>query len=99
MEAAGLSDRVTVVERDYRELDGTLHQDRVDRDARGDRRDSSRPFFDACDRLLAPGGRACIQTILVPDERFPRYRTNEDWIERYVFPGCLIPSSRASTSA
>src|SRR6185369_10878961 len=54
-------------------------------------------FFATCDRLLAPGGSACIQTILVPDERFPRYRATPDWIERYVFPGCLIPSLAAIT--
>ena len=58
-----------------------------------------RPFFAACERLLVPCGRACIQTILVPDERFRRYRANVDWIERYVFPGCLIPSLGALTSA
>ena len=61
-------------------------------------------FFAACDRLLAAGGRACIQSILIPDHRFDRYRRSPDWIERYVFPGCLIPSlaeltrSMASTS-
>ena len=53
------------------------------------------PFFATCDRLLAPGGRACIQTILVPDERLSRYRSSPDWIERHVFPGCLIPSRAA----
>ena len=33
-----------------------------------------------------------MQSILVPDERWPRYRSTPDWIERHVFPGCLIPS-------
>jgi len=60
-------------------------------------------FFGAVDRLLAPGGVACIQTILVPDRRWDRYRKTPDWIERYVFPGCLIPSlgaiRRATASA
>ena len=49
-------------------------------------------YFEAIDRLLAPGGVACVQTILIPDERWERYRRSPDWIERYVFPGCLIPS-------
>ena len=34
-----------------------------------------KPFFAACDRLLAPDGLACIQAILVPDER-SRYRAS-----------------------
>ena len=56
-------------------------------------------FFAALDRLLVPGGRACVQTILVPDQRWPRYRATPDWIERHVFPGCLIPSLEAITTA
>jgi cyclopropane-fatty-acyl-phospholipid synthase len=40
-----------------------------------------------------------VQTILVPDTRFPRYRTSVDWIERYIFPGCLIPSLAALREA
>ena len=86
-------ERITIVERDFRELD-ELHQDRVDRDARGDRRKLWK-LFAACDSLLAPDGLACIQAILVLDERFSRYRASPDWIERHIFPGCLIPSRAA----
>ena len=53
-------------------------------------------FFDAVDRLLVPGGRACVQTILIPDERWPRYRKTPDWIERHVFPGVSSRRSRPS---
>jgi cyclopropane-fatty-acyl-phospholipid synthase len=97
--AAGLGDRVAIVERDFRELDGTFTKIASIEmlEAVGER--LWRPFFAACERLLVPGGRACIQTILVPDERFRRYRANVDWIECYVFPGCLIPSLGALTSA
>jgi len=96
---AGLGDRVEVVERDFRELAGTYTKivSIEMLEAVGER--LWQPFFAACDRLLAPGGQACIQTILVPDERFARYRTGADWVERYVFPGCLIPSLAALRSA
>jgi cyclopropane-fatty-acyl-phospholipid synthase len=56
-------------------------------------------YFEAIDRLLEPDGVACIQTILVPDDRWDRYRKAPDWIEQYVFPGCLIPSLTALTQA
>ena len=97
--AAGLGDRVEIVERDFRELEGTYAKIASIEmlEAVGER--LWRPYFATCERLLVPGGRACIQTILVPDERFRRYRANVDWIERYVFPGCLIPSLGALTSA
>jgi cyclopropane-fatty-acyl-phospholipid synthase len=56
-------------------------------------------YFETIDRLLEPEGLACVQTILVPDDRWDRYRKAPDWIERYVFPGCLIPSLGALTRA
>jgi cyclopropane-fatty-acyl-phospholipid synthase len=56
-------------------------------------------YFAVIDRVLAPGGRAAVQTILVPDQRWERYRRSPDWIERYVFPGCLIPSLESLTRA
>jgi cyclopropane-fatty-acyl-phospholipid synthase len=96
---AGLEERITILEEDYR-----LHQGEYSSiasiemiEAIGERQFPT--FFAACDRLLAPGGLACVQTILVPDDRFERYRSAPDWIERYVFPGCLIPSLTALTTA
>jgi cyclopropane-fatty-acyl-phospholipid synthase len=102
--AAGLEHLIEIVEQDYR-----LHRGSYTKiasiemiEAIGLRQFPV--FFAACDRLLAAGGRACIQSIFIPDHRFDRYRRSPDWIERYVFPGCLIPSlaeltrSMASTS-
>ena len=42
-----------------------------------------------CDRLLAPGGRACIQSTLIPDHRWNRYRRSPDWIERIDYAETL----------
>jgi cyclopropane-fatty-acyl-phospholipid synthase len=56
-------------------------------------------YFATIDRVLARGGRAAVQTILVPEQRWDRYRKTPDWIERYIFPGCLIPSLAALTDA
>jgi cyclopropane-fatty-acyl-phospholipid synthase len=90
--AAGLADRVTILEQDYR-----LHDGRYTKvasiemlEAIGDRQFGT--FFATIDRVLEPAGIACVQTILIPDDRWERYRKTPDWIERYVFPGCLIPS-------
>ncbi len=97
--AAGLGDRVEIVEEDYRAHRGTYSKiasiEMVE--AIGERQFPT--FFAACDRLLARGGRACVQAILIPDHRFDRYRRSPDWIERYVFPGCLLPSLAALTAA
>lgn len=92
---AGLAERITVVERDFRELEGTFTKIASIEMLEAIGEKLWKPFFATCDRLLAPGGRACIQTILVPDERLARYRSSPDWIERHIFPGCLIPSRAA----
>jgi cyclopropane-fatty-acyl-phospholipid synthase len=96
---AGLSDRVRILEQDYRQVEGRFTKIASIEmlEAIGEKQYET--YFAACDRLLAPGGRACIQTILVPDARWDRYRKTPDWIERYVFPGCLIPSLGALTQA
>jgi cyclopropane-fatty-acyl-phospholipid synthase len=83
---------VEIVEQDYREVEGRFSKVASIEmlEAIGERQFGA--FFATIDRVLQPGGLACVQTILVPDRRWARYRKTPDWIERYVFPGCLIPS-------
>lgn len=96
---AGLSDRVEILLKDYRDLKGSFsHIASIEMlEAIGHR--ELPVFFRACDRLLAPGGMACIQTIAVPDQTYERYRRGNDWIREYVFPGALIPSLEAVSRA
>ena len=47
---------------------------------------------------LRPGGRACIQTITIADERFERYRTQSDFIQQYIFPGGMLASPSRFTA-
>jgi cyclopropane-fatty-acyl-phospholipid synthase len=94
---AGLD--VRILEEDYRVHEGTYTKVASIEmlEAIGERQFPT--YFEAIDRLLEPDGVACIQTILVPDDRWDRYRKAPDWIEQYVFPGCLIPSLTALTQA
>jgi cyclopropane-fatty-acyl-phospholipid synthase len=52
-------------------------------------------YFQAVNRLLKPGGRACIQTITIADRLFDRYVRNTDFIQQYIFPGGCLPSPSA----
>jgi cyclopropane-fatty-acyl-phospholipid synthase len=49
-------------------------------------------FFSRVRELLADGGRAAIQTITIAEETFEHYRSNPDFIQRYIFPGGMLPS-------
>jgi cyclopropane-fatty-acyl-phospholipid synthase len=49
-------------------------------------------YFECIARNLKPGGRACVQTIVIADELFERYRKGTDFIQQYIFPGGMLPS-------
>ena len=49
-------------------------------------------YFQAIARLLKPGGRACIQSIVIDDALFDRYAQSTDFIQQYIFPGGFLPS-------
>ncbi|MFJ7203863.1 class I SAM-dependent methyltransferase [Streptomyces sp. NPDC098789] len=52
-------------------------------------------YFGALDRLLAPGGRVALQAITMPHDRMLATRTTYTWIQKYIFPGGMLPSVRA----
>jgi cyclopropane-fatty-acyl-phospholipid synthase len=91
----GLSQKVEVLLRDYRELDG-LYDKLVSIEmieAVGHRYLDT--FFDRCGRLLRPGGSMLLQSITVADQLYHRHRKDVDFIKRYIFPGSSLPSVTA----
>ncbi len=51
-------------------------------------------YFEKIYSSLKPGGSAVIQAILIDDCRFEEYRSGVDFIQRYIFPGGMLPSDR-----
>ncbi|RYF43106.1 MAG: class I SAM-dependent methyltransferase [Comamonadaceae bacterium] len=51
-------------------------------------------YFRAMHRLLKPGGRACIQSIVIDDALWNRYVQSTDFIQQYIFPGGCLPCPR-----
>lgn len=49
-------------------------------------------YFGTLHRLLKPGGRACVQSIVINDRLFDRYVRGTDFIQQYIFPGGCLPS-------
>lgn len=49
-------------------------------------------YFSHVHRLLKPGGKACIQAIVIDDKLFDRYVQGTDFIQQYIFPGGCLPS-------
>jgi cyclopropane-fatty-acyl-phospholipid synthase len=51
-------------------------------------------YFATVSRLLKPGGRACVQSIVIDDALFDRYVESTDFIQQYIFPGGCLPCPR-----
>src|SRR6201996_6798096 len=89
---AGLSDKVEIRLQDYRD-----ERERYDRIASIEMIEAvgeqfwTKYFSQLRDRLLA-GGLAGIQAITIRDSSFKSYRREVDFIQRYVFPGGMLPS-------
>jgi cyclopropane-fatty-acyl-phospholipid synthase len=49
-------------------------------------------YFETIAKCLKFGRKACIQTIVIADHLFERYRHSTDFIQQYVFPGGMLPS-------
>ena len=92
---AGLAGRIRVDLRDYRDVEGTFDAicsvEMIE--AVGERYWDA--YFAALDRHLAPGGRIGLQTITMPHDRMLATRRTYTWIQKYIFPGGLIPSLTA----
>jgi cyclopropane-fatty-acyl-phospholipid synthase len=96
---AGLQGRVTLLKQDYRDLRG-----RYDKlvsiemiEAVGHQYFGT--FFARCGALLEPQGRMLLQAITIADQRYEAARKGVDFIKRYIFPGCCIPSLTALLNA
>ena len=93
--AAGLAHRVEVRLQDYRdvrgEFDAIISIEMIE--AVGE--EFWPDYFATIDRLLADGGVAVVQAILMAHHRFLATRHSHGWIQEYIFPGGLIPSVTA----
>ncbi|HEY7723402.1 MAG TPA: cyclopropane-fatty-acyl-phospholipid synthase family protein [Pedococcus sp.] len=92
---AGVSHRVDLRLQDYREVvgdfDAIVSVEMIE--AVGE--EYWPTYFAAIDRLLAPGGKVSIQAITMAHERMLATRRSFGWIQKYIFPGGLIPSLQA----
>jgi cyclopropane-fatty-acyl-phospholipid synthase len=94
-EREGISDRVEIVLEDYRIqtgfYDAVLSCEMIE--AVG--REYLDSYFQIVSQSLKPKGRAVIQAITIPDERYESYSRSCDWIQKHIFPGGHLPSPSA----
>ncbi|MFN4282242.1 MAG: class I SAM-dependent methyltransferase [Alphaproteobacteria bacterium] len=91
---AGLADKIDIRLQDYRDVGGTF--DRIVSiemfEAVGEAYWPA--FYDTLRARLAPGGIAALQVITIADSDYAEYRDSVDFIQRYIFPGGMLPSPK-----
>ncbi|MEE2773423.1 MAG: cyclopropane-fatty-acyl-phospholipid synthase family protein [Pseudomonadota bacterium] len=91
----GFNDKASVVLRDYRDergvYDGVASIEMFE--AVGEKYWPA--YFNTVRESLKVGAKATLQIITISDEFFPNYRKNVDFIQKYIFPGGMLPSPKA----
>jgi len=99
VEAAGLQDKVTLLLKDYRDLDGQYDKLVSIEMIEAIGAQYLDTYFATLTRLLKDDGLALLQAITIEDQRYEQARRSVDYIKRFVFPGSFIPSINAIVAA
>ena len=95
IDRAGLTDRVAIKMQDYRDerglYDGIASIEMFE--AVGEKYWPT--YFDVLRERLKPGRQATLQVITVQDRRYEVYKRGVDFIQKYIFPGGMLPSPKA----
>ena len=92
---AGVADRVRVLLQDYREAQGSYEAVVSVEMFEAVGAAHWPTYLASLDRLLRPGGRVALQTITMRQHRVQVSQRAHTWINKYIFPGGLIPSIEA----
>ncbi len=96
---ADLEDRVTVLLKDYRDLEGQYDKLVSIEMIEAIGAQYLDTYFAQLGRLLKPDGLALVQAITIEDHRYAQALKTVDFIKRFVFPGSFIPSLTSMLAA
>lgn len=92
IESEGLSGQITLLLQDYRELEGQYDKLVSIEMIEAVGAEFQQTYFEKCDNLLKPGGRALIQAITISESIYEQYLDDTDFIRQYIFPGGCLPT-------
>lgn len=90
--AAGLSERITLLRRDYRDLSGQFDKLVSIEMIEAVGRRYLPTFFHKCASLLREDGMMLLQAITMRDDKYQQYANSVDFIQHHIFPGGHVPS-------
>jgi cyclopropane-fatty-acyl-phospholipid synthase len=95
----GLSEQIEIKMCDYRKLTGQYDKIVSIEMIEAVGHEFLSAYFTKCSALLKRNGMLALQMILFPDNRYDKARRSIDWIQKYIFPGSLLPSNEAIQKA
>jgi cyclopropane-fatty-acyl-phospholipid synthase len=95
--AEGLEDRVQVLFRDYRDLEGSYDKLVSIEMIEAVGWQYFPEFFERCAALLRPGGRMFLQAIAIVDHLYEQEKASRTFSNKHIFPGGCLPSQSLIT--
>ncbi len=94
IEEAGLQGKITLLKKDYRDLDGKYDKLVSIEMIEAVGHNYLPVFFEKCNSLLNPDGMMLIQAITMADQKYNQYIREFDFIQKHIFPGgCLVANN------
>ena len=98
VKAAGLTDKITLLKQDYRELTGQYDKLVSIEMIEAVGHEYLPTFFAKCNSLLKPTGLMVLQAITFNDQNYQNYIDSVDFIQTHIFPGgCLLSNQELNT--
>ena len=91
----GLNEKVNVEIKDYRDLKYKYNSIASIEMIEAVGQNYLESYFKTIKKNLSKDGRAAIQAITIDDSLFHRYKTKQDFIQKYIFPGGFLPSKNS----
>ena len=91
----GLNEKVNIEIKDYRDLRKKYNSIASIEMIEAVGQDYLESYFKTIKKNLSSDGRAAIQAITIDDNLFDRYKTKQDFIQKYIFPGGFLPSKNS----
>ncbi|USH05610.1 cyclopropane-fatty-acyl-phospholipid synthase family protein [Grimontia kaedaensis] len=88
----GLTDKITLLKEDYRDLEGQYDKLVSIEMIEAVGKQFLTTYIKKCESLLKPNGLMAIQAITIADQRYEHYSSNVDFIQKHIFPGGFLPS-------
>lgn len=89
---ADLDDRITLLFKDYRDVEGSFDKLVSIEMIEAVGHEYHDTYFRKCCELLKPEGQMLLQAITMSDQHYDQYKTGVDFIKRYIFPGGCLTS-------